>query len=60
MPPVPRFSEDARQLVHIAIGGAALLLRFTSWWQAVVLAGGAVAFNAYSLPHIAGGWLSSA
>ena len=26
MRPVPRFSEDARQLVHMATGGAALLL----------------------------------
>jgi uncharacterized protein (TIGR00297 family) len=57
MRPVPRFSEDLRQLVHMATGGVALLLRFTSWWQAVVLAGGAVAFNAYALPHIASGWL---
>jgi uncharacterized protein (TIGR00297 family) len=57
MRPVPRFSEDARQLVHIAMGGAALLLRFTSWWQAAVIAGGAVAFNAYALPHVARGWL---
>jgi uncharacterized membrane protein len=27
MRPVPRFSEDARQLVHVATGVAALLLR---------------------------------
>jgi hypothetical protein len=57
MRPVPRFSEDVRQLVHMATGGVALLLRFTSWWQAAVLAAGAVAFNAYALPHIASGWL---
>lgn len=52
MRPVPRFSEDARQLVHMATGGVALLLRFTSWWQAAVLAGGAVAFNTDALPHV--------
>jgi len=34
MRPVPRFSEDARQLVHVATGVAALLLRVASWWQA--------------------------
>ncbi len=31
MRPVPRPSEDARKLVHMAMGGVALLLRFTSW-----------------------------
>jgi uncharacterized protein (TIGR00297 family) len=57
MRPVPRFSEDTRKLVHMATGGLALLLPLASWWQALVLAGGAVAFNAYALPHIASGWL---
>jgi uncharacterized protein (TIGR00297 family) len=50
----PRFSEDSRQLVHIAMGGFALLLRYLSWWECAVLAGAAIAFNLYALPRIAG------
>ena len=46
----PRFSEDGRQLVHIAMGGFALLLRYLSWWEGAVLAGVAIAFNLYALP----------
>jgi uncharacterized protein (TIGR00297 family) len=49
-----RFSEDGRQLVHIAMGGFALLLRYLSWWEGAVLAGVAIAFNLYALPRIAG------
>jgi uncharacterized protein (TIGR00297 family) len=48
-----RFSEDARQIVHIAMGGFALLLAVLPWWQAVILAAAAVAFNAHVLPRIA-------
>ena len=48
------FSEDGRQLVHIAMGGFALLLRYLSWWEGAVLAGVAIAFNLYALPRIAG------
>jgi uncharacterized protein (TIGR00297 family) len=50
----PGFSEDGRQLVHIAMGGFALLLRYLSWWEGAVLAGVAIAFNLYALPRIAG------
>jgi uncharacterized protein (TIGR00297 family) len=50
----PRLSEDVRQLIHMAGGGFALLLRYISWWEAVVLAGTAIAFNLYALPRIAG------
>jgi uncharacterized protein (TIGR00297 family) len=50
----PRFSEDGRQLVHIAVGGFALLLRYISWWEAAILAGVGIAFNLYALPRIAG------
>jgi len=50
----PRFSEDGRQLVHMAVGGFALLLRYISWWEGAVLAGAALAFNLYALPRIAG------
>jgi uncharacterized protein (TIGR00297 family) len=47
-------SEDRRQIVHVAIGGLALLLRVLTPWQATVLAGGAVAFNLFALPRLAG------
>lgn len=49
-----RSSEDGRKLVHIAMGGFALLLRYLSAWEGLVLAGVAVAFNMYALPRIAG------
>ena len=49
-----RFSEDSRQIVHVAMGGLALLLRYLTSWQATILAGGAVAFNLYALPRLAG------
>ena len=48
------FSENRRQIVHIAMGSFALLLRFLTWWEAAALAGLAVAFNLYALPRIAG------
>jgi len=48
------FSEDRRQIVHVAMGTLALSLRYLSAWQAMVLAGGAVAFNLYALPRLAG------
>jgi uncharacterized protein (TIGR00297 family) len=46
------FSEDARQLVHIASGGCALLFRYLSWWEAALLAGAALAFNLLVLPRM--------
>jgi uncharacterized protein (TIGR00297 family) len=46
-------SETARQVVHMAMGGCALLLRWIAWWQAVALAAGALAFNVAVLPRIA-------
>ncbi len=48
------FSEDSRQIVHLAMGTLALSLRYLSAWQAMVLAGGAVAFNLYALPRLGG------
>jgi dolichol kinase len=36
------------------MGGLALLLRYLSSWQAIILASGAVAFNVYALPRLAG------
>lgn len=48
------FSEDSRQIVHVAMGGLAVSLLYLTAWQAAVLAGGAVAFNLYALPRLAG------
>ena len=47
-------SETARQVVHMAMGAFALLLRWLAWWQAVALAAGALLFNAFVLPRIGG------
>ena len=50
-------SEDARQIVHIAIGSVALLLRYLHWWQAVILAASAVGFNMWLLRRVTRGRL---
>jgi uncharacterized protein (TIGR00297 family) len=47
-------SERTRQTVHVAMGAFALLLRYLSWWQAAVLAAGALGFNCFLLPHFGG------
>lgn len=47
-----KHSETARQVVHMAMGAFALLLRWIPWWQAVALAVGAVVFNVAILPRI--------
>jgi uncharacterized protein (TIGR00297 family) len=61
IPPLPRrnggaakagHSETARQSVHMAMGAFALLLRWLSWWQAVAIAGSALAFNLFVLPRL--------
>lgn len=44
--------ETTRQLVHMGMGGFALLLRWLPWWQAVALASAAIAFNLFVLPRI--------
>ena len=49
-----QYSEALRQWVHIGFGAAALLLPFLNWYQAVVLAGAAIAFNIRLLRKIAG------
>ena len=49
-----RSSEDSRQILHVTMGTLALLLRYLTDYQAMVLAGGAVAFNLYALPRLAG------
>jgi hypothetical protein len=48
------FSENGRQLVHVAAGTLALLLPYLTAFEATVLASVAVAFNAYALPRVAG------
>jgi uncharacterized protein (TIGR00297 family) len=50
----PQFSETTRQVVHMAMGVFALLLRFTPWTVAAVLAGAAIAFNIFGLPRMGG------
>jgi uncharacterized protein (TIGR00297 family) len=52
-PPAAKHSEVARQLVHISMGGFALVLRWITWSQALALAGGALIFNLFVLPHLA-------
>jgi uncharacterized protein (TIGR00297 family) len=46
--------ELGRQLVHVAMGGFALALRYVPWWQAALLAIAALVFNLLVLPRIAG------
>lgn len=50
-------SEDARQVVHIAMGSFALLLLYLRWWQAVILAASAVCFNMWMLRRLTRGRL---
>ncbi len=50
---MPGSKEITRQVVHILVGTIALALRFLTWWQAALLAIGAVLFNLYLLPTIA-------
>jgi uncharacterized protein (TIGR00297 family) len=48
------FSETWRQVVHVTMGGWALLLRWITWQQAAALAIAALAFNLFVLPHVGG------
>ena len=43
----------ARQIVHLSMGALALLLRWITATEAMVLAGAALIFNVYALPYIA-------
>jgi uncharacterized protein (TIGR00297 family) len=47
-------SETRRKLLHMAVGGFALLLRFLTWPQAAGMAVAAFAFNWQVLPRIGG------
>ena len=50
----PTSPETVRQIVHVAMGGFALLLRTLTWPQAAALACAALAFNLFVLPRIGG------
>lgn len=47
----PPYSESARKIAHMAMGGFALLLRYIPWWQAAILASAALVFNLTILPR---------
>jgi uncharacterized protein (TIGR00297 family) len=49
-----RHDEHSRKLLHVAMGGFALLLRYVEWWQAALLAIAALVFNLFVLPRVAG------
>ena len=51
------FSETRRQVVHLAMGAFALLLRDLAWWQAALAAVTAFLFNLILLPRLGGRWL---
>ena len=52
--------ETPRQLLHLAVGFLALLLRWLTWPQAALMASGAVMFNLLIFPRIAPGVLRDA
>jgi uncharacterized protein (TIGR00297 family) len=52
--PPSAFSETRRQIVHITMGGWALLLRWITWEQAAALAIAALIFNLFILPRVGG------
>src|SRR2546428_11473213 len=54
--------EARRKLVHISVGGFALLLRFMTWRQAALMAMAAFFFNWHALPRLGGRglWRSAA
>ncbi len=47
-------AERARKVVHVAMGGFALLLRILPWSYAGLLAGTALIFNLVALPRLGG------
>jgi uncharacterized protein (TIGR00297 family) len=47
-------SEDTRQLVHVAFGACALLLRWLTWFEATMLAAMALSFNMFALHRLGG------
>jgi len=49
-----RHDEHSRKLLHVAMGGFALSLRYVAWWHAALLAIAALLFNLFVLPRVAG------
>jgi uncharacterized protein (TIGR00297 family) len=49
-----RHDEFSRKLLHVAMGGFALSLRYVEWWHAALLALAALIFNLFILPRLAG------
>ncbi len=49
-----RHDEFSRKLLHVAMGGFALSLRYVEWWHAALLAMAALIFNLFILPRLAG------
>src|SRR3989442_4945627 len=47
-------AEAKRKLVHMGVGGFALLLRFMTWRQAALMAVAAFFFNWHALPRLGG------
>src|SRR2546426_1442691 len=47
-------AEAKRKLVHMGVGGFALLLRFMTWRQAALMAVAAFFFNGHALPRLGG------
>ena len=52
------YSESRRQLLHIGMGGFALLLRVLTWQQAALCAIASLLFNLFVLPRLSGGSLN--
>ncbi len=50
----PQHDEHERKLLHVAMGGFALSLRYVAWWHAALLAIAALIFNLLVLPRVAG------
>lgn len=47
-----RYSENARQALHLALGSLAFLLPFAAWWEAAILVGIVLASVLYVVPRI--------
>lgn len=53
-----RSAEALRKAVHVAAGLLALVLRYLTWWQALAVSFGGLAFNAFILPRLTRGRLN--
>jgi uncharacterized protein (TIGR00297 family) len=50
----PAYSETRRKLLHVGMGGFALLLRVLTWQQAALCAFASLLFNLFVLPRLSG------